>query len=139
MGGMRHNPLGRPLGSASAPDRLPRFGKRCAQCQTWKPYEAFTRNPRMRDGFDSWCRACHGGAARSWYERNADAVLARRKRKPPTEHTCSECGTVFFGRANRIVCSNTCRERRRRRLNPEAERERQRAKYQRRKERASIP
>ena len=59
-------------------------------------------------------------------------------RVPPTEHTCPECGTTFFGRANRIVCSNTCRERRRRRLNPERERQKQAAKYVRRKAREKL-
>jgi hypothetical protein len=111
----------------------------CTHCQRWKPRDEFSRNLRKRDGLSSWCAACHGEASRAWRERNPEWVraYAEARRRQPVDRVCSECREHFLGGPNKIVCSSTCAERRRRRLHPERERARQRAKYARRKASAS--
>jgi hypothetical protein len=40
--------------------------KRCASCEKTKPLKEFGKNPRMRLGRKSYCRACSRDKQREW-------------------------------------------------------------------------
>jgi hypothetical protein len=111
--------------------------KRCSRCGKWLPFAAFPRNPRLKSGFDSWCRECKAEAAKRWRAGNPEYVDAYNlgRRVGPSRLTCSECGVEFDGRRDRLVCSRACRDRRYRRLHPEQVRENESRKAKRRRER----
>jgi hypothetical protein len=94
----------------------------CTRCQALKPVTEFRANPRMRDGLDSWCRACHVEATSAWRERNRvyiDARNAARRaeyaaERGPLERRCAnpECGQTFVpARRDAKTCSKKCRGR----------------------------
>jgi endogenous inhibitor of DNA gyrase (YacG/DUF329 family) len=84
--------------------------------------------------------------SRRYYERNRDAVLARRRVRaaelgprvrPPLVREprfCSECGDPLEGR-QLVVCSRRCKDRRYARLHPEEYRAKERRKAEQRKAR----
>lgn len=43
--------------------------KTCSKCKQSLPSTAFYRNPRWRDGFHPWCKACIGAAGKARYEK----------------------------------------------------------------------
>jgi hypothetical protein len=97
-------------------------GHWCTRCRQWKWESDFRPNPRMSDGFDSWCRECHVGATRAWRERNRDYVdawnAARRveyaAERGSLERQCEnpECGRTFArSRRDARTCSQRCRDR----------------------------
>jgi hypothetical protein len=96
--------------------------KPCSGCSRWFPLEAFPLNRRMHLGRGSRCRECAREATRDWRKRNREYELAynaeRRERyraeHPLTEWHCVVCGEAFAGRADRLVCSERCRNRRKR-------------------------
>jgi hypothetical protein len=59
---------------------------------------------------------------RDWRRRNPDKVREQneRRRIPPTERTCVECGGTFVGRKDKLLCSRRCKDTRYERLHPEA-------------------
>lgn len=63
--------------------------KRCARCGKTKSRDQFWKNPRSKDGLDSWCKECHkerGTAYRrerrkdpDWHARDNEAVQRYKK------------------------------------------------------------
>lgn len=105
--------------------------KRCARCAGWLPVEAFRvmpcrskSEPWRQWKLSSWCRDCQREANRQWRESHREAYNARRRaeyaerRGESRERTCTECGVVFEGRLNQLVCGRRCRDARYRRLHP---------------------
>ncbi len=113
--------------------------RKCARCQQTLPADAFRRNPRLKSGLHSHCRECAREVGRLWREENRDYIAAEKaKRKtPPTELVCSECGKTFYGRKDRLVCGQRkCKDTRYRRLHPEEYKARRKLKDARRRARA---
>lgn len=52
--------------------------KTCTLCGQTKPYDLFTVNPRVKDGFGSHCRECHNAKCRELRAAN-DAYRAKQK------------------------------------------------------------
>lgn len=48
--------------------------KTCTTCGQEKPFDKFQKNPRMRDGHHSWCRACQATFARNKQNRPDPAM-----------------------------------------------------------------
>jgi hypothetical protein len=96
--------------------------KRCSRCDQWLPLEAFRPNPRLRSGLNSWCRPCCAEATRQWREANPKYIEgdnARRREDyqsahPLSERSCAVCNRTFTGRPDRLVCSERCRNIRKR-------------------------
>jgi predicted nucleic acid-binding Zn ribbon protein len=84
------------------------------------PAEAFRRNPRNRDGLDSWCRRCHAEATREWRAANPEHIAEYNERRraeyaaehPRTSRPCIVCGKPFSKRADALVCGEDCRKQR---------------------------
>ncbi len=53
--------------------------KKCTKCDIEKPFDAFQRAPKMRDGRCSWCRACKNVARCDWAVRNPEKQSAIRR------------------------------------------------------------
>jgi hypothetical protein len=129
------NPRGDPRVLHSPPARP---GGRCGGCGA--VLAALAAGERARVYCDD-CSDGHGqwsGRDRRKVRRRCSScsriVLAEACTRRPScdrcralPRSCSECPTVLEG-GQRIVCSSTCGERRKRRLGPEVERERQRRK-----------
>lgn len=76
--------------------------KTCRHCGKAKDVGLFPSNPRLRDGIDSWCRACHSDAVK----RSPSQVL---KRRGPVTVACTQCGASFTSTAaNAKYCSVRC-------------------------------
>lgn len=73
----------------------------------------------------------------AWHERNRERVNAAR-RTPPSQLTCVECGVLFEGPKNRLLCSRRCKDARYARLHPVEHRAKRRRKDARRRERRSA-
>ena len=112
--------------------------KTCARCQVVKPADAFRRNPNLKSGLHSYCRACATEVGRLWREANREYVAAEKARRktPPTELVCVECGETFYGRKDQLVCGRRCRDARYRRLHPVEYAAKQKRKDARRRARA---
>ncbi len=108
--------------------------RRCIRCRQALPLAAFPPS-NTYDGLGPRCRECRRELNRLWREQNPDAIAAHNeaRRIPPTKLTCTECGSEFEGRRDRLVCSRKCRDARYRRLHPEAYREKRRRKDARRR------
>jgi hypothetical protein len=52
--------------------------KECRKCRTTKAVLGFPRNPRVSDGFSSWCKACHAEACRESRTRQREAARERQ-------------------------------------------------------------
>lgn len=90
----------------------PMTDKTCRRCGQSKPAADFRANDRMRDGLNSWCKACQVERTREWRRDHRDEYNAVRRRGP-VELTCVECGEVFpSARADTLTCGYTCRRRR---------------------------
>ncbi len=74
---------------------------------------------------------------REWRAKNAERVkaYAEARRIPPSRLVCSECGTSFEGRKDRLICSRHCKDARYARLHPEQYREKRRRSFRRRRKR----
>jgi hypothetical protein len=96
-----------------------RMKKPCSSCGAVVDADASTVAPSCQA-----CRECRRAAVK-------EAQLARR-RLPPHELECSECGTTFQGRKDQKVCSRRCKDRRYVRLHPVEYAAKQARKYRRR-------
>lgn len=88
---------------------------------------------------------------RRWRIENPEKVAAynaarreayREQHAAEQQRTCTECGTEFEGRSDRLVCSRKCKDRRYKRLHPvewKAKRARYDRRRQERKRRATSP
>ena len=63
---------------------------------------------------------------------------AGRPQVPPSKLECVECGVVFEGPKNRLLCSRRCKDRRYARLHPEALRKKKQRYFRRQRERAEL-
>jgi predicted nucleic acid-binding Zn ribbon protein len=93
--------------------------KHCSCCGAWLPLASFPANRRMHLGVSSRCRECHRLATADWRRRNRDVVNAARRAEYRREHpvptrACIVCGELFAKRADALVCSERCRNTRRR-------------------------
>jgi Uncharacterized protein containing a Zn-ribbon (DUF2116) len=88
----------------------------CCSCLDWLPAEEF------RDEVVGKCRKCVSAAAREWREMHPDAVREyneQRRREyreahPLPTRPCVVCGESFSKRPDAILCSEACREERKR-------------------------
>jgi len=112
--------------------------RKCARCQVVKPAAAFRRNPNLKSGLHSYCRECATEVGRLWREANREyvAALKARRKVPPTELVCSECGETFYGRKDQLVCGRKCRDKRYQRLHPAEYKAKRQRKDARRRARA---
>lgn len=46
--------------------------KRCSKCNVEKPYEMFTKEKSVSDGFSRWCKSCKKEHRAKWYAENAE-------------------------------------------------------------------
>lgn len=51
--------------------------KACRRCQLVKPHAAFRPDPRYRDGFGSWCCACHRERNSAWAKENRERLTEK--------------------------------------------------------------
>jgi hypothetical protein len=51
--------------------------KDCRKCHRTKSVSEFPRNPRVSDGYSSWCKACHAAACRQTRARQREAARER--------------------------------------------------------------
>lgn len=51
--------------------------KRCSRCGETKPFAAFHRHARSRDGYHSYCKHCSSAHAAAWYVDNIERVHAK--------------------------------------------------------------
>ena len=112
-------------------------GRRCTNCGEVKPFGEFRPNLRLSSGWNSWCRACCVERNRRWRAEHPEQQQAynERRRVPPVERACVECGGSFEGPKNRLLCSRRCKDRRYARSHPEKLRAKQRRKDARRRAR----
>jgi hypothetical protein len=78
------------------------FGKRCCTCKEWKPYEAFNRMARSKDGRQPKCRDCNRRYHYEHFERHMAQIRARTRRIRAEHrqriveylrtHPCVDCG-----------------------------------------------
>jgi hypothetical protein len=95
-------------------------GKWCTACAQWLPLERFGPNPELRSGYSSWCRRCHAEKTRQWREANPEYLaeynarrrIEYREAHPLPTRACVVCGELFTKRADALVCSERCRNRR---------------------------
>lgn len=88
-------PCSRKRGTIGRP-RMPRrkvAWKCCAKCRVMKPASEFTRNGKMLDGLQSWCRECSRVSHRV-VSANAYAKRAAF-RKQEKDRPCADCGGSF--------------------------------------------
>ena len=74
---------------------------------------------------------------REWRAESPERVkaYAEARRIPPSQLACSECGTSFEGRKDRLICSRRCKDARYSRQRPETWRAKRRRYQARRRER----
>jgi hypothetical protein len=73
-------------------------------------------------GLDCRCRACYAEASRRWREKHPEAVAEYNERRrleyaeshPRTERACVVCGRLHARKPDALVCSEACREERKR-------------------------
>lgn len=53
--------------------------KLCTKCKETKAAEAFPKDPRLKSGLSSQCRACHSIRSRRYYANNRDKVIKRSR------------------------------------------------------------
>jgi hypothetical protein len=95
--------------------------RQCSKCSRWLPLDAFPANRWMHLGVSSHCRRCHRAATKDWRERNRERINAERREAYRSEHplasrSCVVCGRSFEKRPDALVCGETCRQERRRKL-----------------------
>lgn len=69
--------------------------KTCRRCNQTKPAAAFNRHARMRDGLQSWCRACVNGRSREIRRAAGIGPAKRRIHVRPGWSRCGLCGKDF--------------------------------------------
>jgi hypothetical protein len=108
-------------------------GRRCTRCGEFLPFSAFRPNRRLSSGWNSWCRECHAERSRHWRAEHPEQqqLYNERRRVPLAKLTCAECGAVFEGPKNRLLCSRRCKDRRYARLHPDKLREKKRRRAER--------
>lgn len=68
--------------------------KSCTRCLETKPLPEFRTNPKMRSGWDSWCKAC-AAAHRSARRREISSL----PKTPPVSKRCSGCAAIKLATA----------------------------------------
>lgn len=53
--------------------------KSCFKCKESKPFEAFSKNKRTKDGYQQACKVCSKAFNADYYKRNAERICARNK------------------------------------------------------------
>lgn len=53
--------------------------KKCAKCGTEKSVSEFGKNSSIKDGLQSYCKACYNAYARDYYKDNKDKAKAKNK------------------------------------------------------------
>jgi hypothetical protein len=53
--------------------------KTCRRCGESKQFAQMKRDPRNKDGYSSFCKACHGAATVAWQKANPERLNATRK------------------------------------------------------------
>ena len=100
---------------------------RCYRCGGVYGLEAFSRDRSKASGRKSICKPCDREKHRREYNE--------RRRVPPTESVCVECGAAISGRKDRLLCDNRqCKDRRYQRLHPDEYKAKRRRKDARRYE-----
>lgn len=51
--------------------------KRCSKCNVEKPYEMFSKEKSVSDGFSRWCKSCKKEHRANWYAKNAESEKAK--------------------------------------------------------------
>lgn len=51
--------------------------KRCSKCNVEKPYEMFTKEKSVSDGFSRWCKSCKKEHKTKWYAENSESEKAK--------------------------------------------------------------
>jgi predicted nucleic acid-binding Zn ribbon protein len=97
-------------------------GKWCMAGQHWLPLEAFAPNEQLNSGLDSWCRECRRERARQWRAENPDYIREYNERRraeywaehPVPTRACVVCGEPHSRQPRALVCSERCRNERKR-------------------------
>jgi len=55
--------------------------KNCTKCGRDLPLDAFSNDPRKKDGKYSACKECHNRMTREWREKNKDKVKKYREKR----------------------------------------------------------
>ena len=90
-------------------------GRLCARCGESKPLSMFHRAPRMRDGLQSWCKACASASTQAWRARNREAINAGRRAEyvaaPHPVRVCERCGNGYTAWVSfQRFCSPKCKD-----------------------------
>jgi hypothetical protein len=76
---------------------------RCKRCKKVKPLSAFSRDAGRPSGYFPWCMNCqHAGVMAGAFQDETAALNG---------NICPMCDTPVRGRANRLFCSITCKDR----------------------------
>ena len=89
--------------------------KTCRHCHETKPAGQFRRNLKLRDGLDSWCRACALESTASWRARHPEYEVAHNeaRRVKLRARKCRQCGERFTPkRKDSTTCSIKCQRER---------------------------
>ena len=94
----------------------------CTACQIWLAAEAFAPKAELRSGLDSWCRCCRRERVPQWRASNPQQIADYNERQraeywakhPRTSRPCVVCGKPHSRNPKALVCSERCRNRRKR-------------------------
>lgn len=70
--------------------------KRCTKCGEIKDKSQFYKNPRRKDGLNSWCSGCQSQYSKDWYEKNGYRII-RKPYKKTTEQNRRSNIKQYFG------------------------------------------
>jgi recombination endonuclease VII len=65
---------------------IPTYGKYCTHCHVFKTVDQFYKDWRMRNGLESWCRACMTEAGKARARR-----ISAQPKTPPEYKKCRTC------------------------------------------------
>jgi hypothetical protein len=54
--------------------------KICKKCTTSKEFSEFNKNKTTKDGFAYYCRSCSGTCSSTYYQKNRDKILEKRRK-----------------------------------------------------------
>ena len=55
--------------------------KCCSKCNVEKPYEMFTKEKSVSDGFSRWCKSCKKEYKTVWYQNNTELERAKASQR----------------------------------------------------------